>query len=265
MSTSFRWAIALALTAAMAFAGCTADTQPVAEYEPQLYEPLAEVYTASPEIVELKEQPEYELDEEIADEDLTDEEPEDQPAEEEEEAPPAPAPAQAAPPQPAAPPAQPATQAAAAPQAAQTPSAANEDGEARVLGEIVPVDTAAFAAEVIRVVNIERTVAGVPPLEMNTRLREAANIRARELPALFSHNRPDGRAWHTALVDVGVRPFGSGENIASGHTTPTAVVIAWMNSPAHRDNVLAWNFTQIGVGVYQDANGIVHWVQLFSA
>ena len=242
------------LAAAIAFAGSATYRQPaieplLPEYVPQPNE-LRVIYTALPRFEQPEEQPEYQLDDEIGDEDLEDVYPEDEPAEEE-----APPPAPPAPPPPAAQPAQPAPQAPAAPQTEEL---------TRVVGEVVRVDAAAFEAEVIRVVNIERSVAGLPPLELNTRLRQAARIRARELPVLFSHNRPGGRAWHTALTDVGVRPQGSGENIASSHMTPTAVVIGWMSSPSHRNNILASNFTQIGVGVYQDAAGAVHWVQMFS-
>ena len=255
MSKGFKRAVALVLAAAIAFAGSATYRQPdieplLPEYQPQPNE-LRIIYTALPGFQQLEEQLEYQLDDEIGDEDVEYEYPEDEPAEEE-EAPPPPAPP--APPPPAAQPAQPA-QAPVAPQTEEQPS---------LLSETERVDAAAFEAEVIRVINIERSMAGLPPLHMNTRLRQAARIRARELPVLFSHNRPGGRAWHTVLTDVGVRPYGSGENIASGHITPTSVVIAWMNSPSHRRNILASNFTQIGVGVYQDANGMVHWVQLFT-
>ena len=199
MSKGFKRVVALVLAAAIAFAGSATYRQPdieplLPEYQPQPNE-LRIIYTAIPGAWGPEEQPEYQLDDEIEDEDLEDEYPEDKPAEEE-----APPPVPPAPP-PAAQPAQPAPQAPAAPQTEELPS---------LLSEAERVDAAAFEAEVIRIANIERRAAGLPPLELNTRLREAARIRARELPVLFSHNRPGGRAWHTVLTDVGVRPYGSG-------------------------------------------------------
>jgi uncharacterized protein YkwD len=37
----------------------------------------------------------------------------------------------------------------------------------------------------------------------------------------------------------------------------------WMNSPGHRANILNANFTQIGVGIAQKANGQYVWTQQF--
>lgn len=50
------------------------------------------------------------------------------------------------------------------------------------------------------------------------------------------------------------------ENIAQGQTSAQAVVQAWMNSSGHRANILSKNFTQIGVGYYQNGN---YWTQMF--
>lgn len=38
----------------------------------------------------------------------------------------------------------------------------------------------------------------------------------------------------------------------------------WMNSDGHRANILNKNYKNIGVGYYQDANGVNYWVQLFT-
>ena len=38
----------------------------------------------------------------------------------------------------------------------------------------------------------------------------------------------------------------------------------WMNSQGHRANILNKNYTTIGVGYYQNANGVGYWVQLFT-
>jgi len=173
-----------------------------------------------------------------------------------------PAPAQPAAPA-SPPPAQPAPQAATSEPAMQPNLGGIQPGGDMDIHP--PVDTQAFAAEVVRLVNMQRAVEGLGPLEANQRLWTAAHVRAREIPALFSHSRPDGREWHTVFAEAGVQISGGGENIASGHITPQAVVNGWMNSPSHRANILAPNFTRIGVGVHQDETGRVHWVQLFAA
>lgn len=55
-----------------------------------------------------------------------------------------------------------------------------------------------------------------------------------------------------------------GENAAKGQKTPDKVVAAWMDSPGHRENLLREKAEYLGVGVWQDENGILHWVQLFA-
>ena len=42
------------------------------------------------------------------------------------------------------------------------------------------------------------------------------------------------------------------------------VMNGWMNSQGHRANILNKNYTTIGVGYYQNANGVGYWVQLFT-
>ncbi len=92
----------------------------------------------------------------------------------------------------------------------------------------------------------------------------AANVRAKEIKQQFSHTRPDGRSFDTVLTENGVSFRGSGENIAYGQRSPEAVMEGWMNSAGHRANILNANFKNIGVGYYQDTNGVNHWVQLFT-
>jgi len=127
-------------------------------------------------------------------------------------------------------------------------------------------DTAAFAAEVVRLVNIERASDGRYALSgTNAKLNQAAQIRAAELATRFAHERPDNRSWATVLRDEDIVYTAAGENIARGHTLPAAVMGAWMNSTDHRRNILGLqvNYTSIGVGVYEMADGTICWVQLF--
>ena len=128
------------------------------------------------------------------------------------------------------------------------------------------VDTAGYAAEVVRLVNAERANDGRRALaSTNAALNAAAQQRAEEIASRFEHTRPDGRAWNTALVDHMVVFTAAGENIAKELTLPAAAVAAWMNSPDHRSNILGLNvnYTCIGVGVYEMEDGTLCWVQMF--
>ena len=100
---------------------------------------------------------------------------------------------------------------------------------------------------------------------MDATLSAAAQVRAQEIDVSFSHTRPDGTSCFTVLKDFGISYRACGENIAKGSPSPARVVEGWMNSAGHRANILNANFTAIGVGVYADAAGTLHWAQLFTA
>ncbi len=120
------------------------------------------------------------------------------------------------------------------------------------------------AQQVVNLVNEERAKAGLPALTMQADITKAANVRAKEIKQKFSHTRPDGSSFSSALTQQGVSYRTSGENIAYGQATPEAVMEGWMNSSGHRANILNRNFKNIGVGLYEDERGVKHWVQLFT-
>jgi len=79
----------------------------------------------------------------------------------------------------------------------------------------------------------------------------------------FSHTRPNGSSFSTALKEQGASYSTAGENIAWGQKTPQEVVTGWMNSSGHRANILGANYTKIGCGFYQGSDGTCYWSQLF--
>ena len=121
-----------------------------------------------------------------------------------------------------------------------------------------------FAEQVVELVNQERTKAGLNAVTLDKSIASAALVRAKEIETSFSHTRPNGSKFSTALTEQGVTFKGAGENIAWGQKSPEAVMQAWMNSEGHRANILNKNFTKIGVGYYQNAAGRNFWTQLFT-
>ncbi|MCL1918920.1 MAG: CAP domain-containing protein [Peptococcaceae bacterium] len=113
---------------------------------------------------------------------------------------------------------------------------------------------------VVNLVNAERRKAGLRELTLDSRLKEAAQVRAGEITRIFDHTRPNGQDCFSVLDQMGIRYGAAAENIAAGQQTPEAVVQAWMNSPGHRENILNPAFTKIGVGVTG-----TYWVQLFTS
>jgi len=128
-----------------------------------------------------------------------------------------------------------------------------------------PASADELAAEVVRLVNVERAKEGLAPLGTFDSLTEAAQLRAPELATLFSHDRPDGTSCFTALDATGAKTnaYTWGENIAAGNKTAAATVEQWMNSPGHRANILNKDFTHIGVGYASGGPYRHNWVQMF--
>ncbi len=122
----------------------------------------------------------------------------------------------------------------------------------------------AYIKEVVTLVNAERAKEGLAPLTLDAKVSAAAQIRATECEQRFSHTRPNGSSFATALKEQNISYRSAGENIAWGQKTPQEVVTAWMNSAGHRANIMNKNFTTIGVGYYENARGTDYWCQLFT-
>ena len=129
-----------------------------------------------------------------------------------------------------------------------------------------PDDSAkpSYAQQVVDLVNAERAKNGLNPLTLDTGLTDAAQVRAKEIQSSFSHTRPNGSSFSTALKEAGVSYRRSGENIAWGQKSPETVMNAWMNSDGHRANILNKNFSRIGVGYLTNSSATPYWVQLFA-
>jgi len=120
------------------------------------------------------------------------------------------------------------------------------------------------ADEVVKLVNQQRTEAGLKAFTADKNLIAAAQVRATEIEKNFSHTRLNGSSFSTALRDNGVSYRGAGENIAGGQKTPAEVMKGWLNSTGHKANILNKNFTRIGVANYKNAAGKDYWVQIFA-
>ncbi|MEN6314845.1 MAG: SafA/ExsA family spore coat assembly protein [Clostridiaceae bacterium] len=119
--------------------------------------------------------------------------------------------------------------------------------------------------EVIRLVNIERSKAGLQQLTMNWQLCRVARYKSADMASkgYFSHTSPTYGTPFQMMESFGLRFSAAGENIAYGQRTPAEVMNAWMNSPGHRNNILSRSFTEIGVGLAKNKNGVCYWTQQF--
>ncbi|HYY70012.1 MAG TPA: CAP domain-containing protein [Terriglobales bacterium] len=111
-------------------------------------------------------------------------------------------------------------------------------------------ETAAAEQELFRMINRDRTQAGVPELQWNEWLAQAARKHAAEMArrGQLSHQFPGEPAMRDRIAATGLRFNASAENVAFA---PDAAQIndEWMRSPGHRANILDPKYNAIGVAV----------------
>ena len=120
-----------------------------------------------------------------------------------------------------------------------------------------------WATQILMLVNRERVNAQLRVLLPDPEAELAAKVHAEDMAArnFFDHFTPEGWSPYDRLLMTGASGFTmSGENVAYGQPTPAAVMIAWMNSPGHRANILHPDWTHIGMGV---AKATPYWAQVF--
>ena len=99
--------------------------------------------------------------------------------------------------------------------------------------------------------NQTRVQAGVAPLKLNDKLDQAAYLKAQDMFAdqYWAHNAPDGTQPWKWFGDVDYNYNEAGENLAKGFTSTSAVMVAWMNSPEHKANIIKDGYQDVGFAV----------------
>jgi uncharacterized protein YkwD len=123
----------------------------------------------------------------------------------------------------------------------------------------------AFASQVIKLTNSERSKAGCKALKSNSLLKSAAQKHSVDMAKkdYFSHTGKDGRSPFDRMTDAGYSFSAAAENIAAGQRTPADVVEGWMNSAGHKKNILNCTYTEIGVGYAKGGSYGTYWTQDF--
>ena len=86
-------------------------------------------------------------------------------------------------------------------------------------------------------------------LKTSNLLTESACLKLDDMVAkdYWAHDAPDGTEPWTFFNKVGYRYRSAGENLAYGQKTVEGLMEDWMNSPTHRDNLLASKWDEQGV------------------
>ena len=135
-------------------------------------------------------------------------------------------------------------------------------------------NNSAIEQEILRLTNVQRALAGLPALRLNSHLNYMAGLQAGNMVSRSAVLGAAGAMQHT-LLGTGTPSFLSradyagyeygwlAENIAYGRWTAAQVVQAWMNSPTHRANIMNPSLQEIGVGAATNAAGTTFFCQAF--
>jgi len=101
--------------------------------------------------------------------------------------------------------------------------------------------------------NVERKKVGLPPLKLNAELTNSAQQKALAMleSNCWSHYCPDGKSPWEFFDAAGYMYLYAGENLAEGYYNNEDVMVAWMNSPTHKENVIKPEYEEVGFGIVQ--------------
>jgi uncharacterized protein YkwD len=126
-------------------------------------------------------------------------------------------------------------------------------------------------AEILRLVNDARRRGGAPPLKSSPRLVLASRGHSYDMALrnYLGHDGPAGDTPAERVRGVGVDSAALGENIYMDRDPDRAklaerAVRGWLDSPAHRANMLSPDFATTGVGVARAADGTAYVTQDFA-
>jgi uncharacterized protein YkwD len=105
-------------------------------------------------------------------------------------------------------------------------------------------------AQMLDLVNQERTARGLKPVQADPELTEVARRHSADMFArgFFSHYTPEGKDPFDRMREANVKFRTAGENLALAPTLEIAHT-GLMNSPGHRANILSPNFGRLGIGI----------------
>jgi hypothetical protein len=107
-------------------------------------------------------------------------------------------------------------------------------------------------SQLLSLVNLERQKINLQPLAVNPLLTKAAIKKAEAMVAanIWSHNLPESTPW-TFVDGQGYRYQLAGENLAKDFLSSQAVITAWLNSPSHKANMLAVDYSETGIAILE--------------
>lgn len=107
---------------------------------------------------------------------------------------------------------------------------------------------------IIEWTNLQRKERGLSPLKENSLLNESARLKLEDMfkNQYFDHTSPQGVELKDLIEKSRYEFILIGENLAMGNFKDDQdLVLSWMESPGHRENILNKKYQEIGVAVKQ--------------
>ncbi|KAG6614530.1 SCP-like extracellular protein [Phytophthora cinnamomi] len=125
-----------------------------------------------------------------------------------------------------------------------------------------------YASAMLAAVNKQRATGGLKPLCLNKKLHAAAQRHSDDMAAkdYMAHDGSDGSTMSERITQAGYDWSAVAENVAAGQVDVADVMVAWINSPEHLENIMG-DYTMFGsayafnkAGTYQH-----YWTQDFGS
>lgn len=132
-----------------------------------------------------------------------------------------------------------------------------------------PSPYSAYENRIFQLINAERGRRGIRPLVYNAELDQMAKIQATNMAHFqkMAHVLPEAQlpalSDRARYVGYGYREIA--ENIALGYPSAESVVQGWMNSSAHRRNILDPGVVETGIGIARSSAGGLYYSQVFGS
>lgn len=152
----------------------------------------------------------------------------------------------------------------AGPPVRSVPSLRHDDRPPIPAGPITPEELEELRSQIVGAHNKIREEARLKKLTVNRKLMAAAQAHAEDMAGRrkMTHTGGDGSSFTERVKSRGYRYFRTGENVAAGRFSVDKLMKGWMDSPAHKRNILG-GFSEIGVGLAVDEDGKSYWCVTF--
>ncbi len=120
-------------------------------------------------------------------------------------------------------------------------------------------------------INATRAAAGLGTLTIDPTLEQLSRSRSTDMATrgYFSHYTPEGTTFIDMINNLNLYYSNIGEIINRNNyddaSSPQIAFTSFMNSPLHKSYIMTPEFSEVGVGIATDSNGVKYYTVIFLA